>query len=52
MMEGPKEGPVCIDDLAEIAKRKLDRTAYHFCSSGADGEQTLRDNVEAFKRLL
>jgi (S)-2-hydroxy-acid oxidase len=42
--------PVCIDDIVEIAKRKVDRNTYHFIASGADGEQTLRDNVEAFGR--
>jgi (S)-2-hydroxy-acid oxidase len=42
--------PVCIDDIAAIARQKLDRNAYNYYVSGADGEQTLTDNVEAFKR--
>ena len=44
--------PVCIDDIAELAKQKLDRNAYNYYASGADEEQTLKDNVEAFKRLV
>ena len=44
--------PVCIDDIAAIATQKLDRNAYNYYVSGADEEQTLKDNVEAFKRCV
>ena len=47
-----KMAVVCLADLAKIAKKKLDRNAYNYFSSGADKEQTLRDNEEAFRRCL
>ena len=34
----------------EAHAREADENAWNFYSSGADVEQTLRDNVEAFKR--
>ena len=43
---------VCIDDIAEIAKLKLDRNAYNYYATGADEEQSLKDNMEAFKRYV
>ena len=41
---------VCLDDYEQLAKDKLDRNAYNYYSSGASNQQTLRDNVQAFKR--
>ncbi|XP_037089091.1 hydroxyacid oxidase 1-like isoform X2 [Pollicipes pollicipes] len=41
---------VCIDDLERSALARLDQNARGFYSSGADGEQTLRDNIAAFQR--
>lgn len=41
---------VCLADIAAIARQKLDRNAYSYFASGADEEQTLRDNVNSFKR--
>jgi len=34
----------------EAYAREADENVWNFYSSGADQEQTLRDNVEAFKR--
>ena len=42
-------GMFTLDDL-EAHAREADENAWNFFSSGADQEQTLRDNVEAFKR--
>ncbi|XP_037089092.1 peroxisomal (S)-2-hydroxy-acid oxidase GLO3-like [Pollicipes pollicipes] len=41
---------VCIDDLERSALARLDQNALGYYSSGADGEQTLRDNIAAFQR--
>ena len=43
---------VCLSDVAKIARRKLGLHAYSYFASGADEEQTLRDNEEAFKRCV
>ncbi|XP_077541250.1 2-Hydroxyacid oxidase 1-like [Haemaphysalis longicornis] len=50
-----KNGPanntiVTVDDLHRIALLKLDATVRDYYESGADMEQTLRENVEAFLR--
>ena len=45
-----KMAVVSLADIAQIAKEKLDRNAYSYFSSGADEEQTLRDNEAAFRR--
>lgn len=37
-------------DLEAHAKAALDRNAWGYYSSGANQEQTLKDNVEAFAR--
>ena len=37
-------------DFEAHAKAALDRNAWDYYSSGANQEQTLRDNVEAFAR--
>lgn len=37
-------------DFETHARKVLDKNALDYYSSGADQEQTLRDNVEAFKR--
>ena len=42
--------PVCIDDIREIASPKLDRNARCYYFSGAEEEQSLKDNINAFKR--
>eukprot|EP00112_Aurelia_sp_Birch-Aquarium-sp1_P009368 Seg2061.7 transcript_id=Seg2061.7/GoldUCD/mRNA.D3Y31 product="Hydroxyacid oxidase 1" protein_id=Seg2061.7/GoldUCD/D3Y31 len=43
--------PACIKDLEEFAKKTLPRNAYDYYSSGADDQQTLQENVSAYKRL-
>ena len=40
---------VSIKDFHENAKRKLDKNAYLYYSSGALSEQTIQDNVNAYK---
>ena len=37
-------------DYEAHAKKVLDKNAWDYYSSGANQEQTLRDNVEAFAR--
>jgi len=43
--------PVCLTDFEAHFLRTLDRNARDYFSSGANNEQTLRDNVEAFNRF-
>ena len=45
-----KMAVVSLADIAQVAKEKLDRNAYSYFRSGADEEQTLRDNEAAFRR--
>lgn len=42
--------PIRVDDFEYLAKKKLPRNAFDYYSSGADDEQTLKENVNAFKR--
>src|SRR5690606_22498459 len=39
-----------IDDLAELARRRLPRIVFDFLEGGAEDELTLRENREAFNR--
>ena len=40
----------CVKDFEQEARLKLDRNAWNYYSSGANQEQTLRDNVNAYNR--
>ncbi|XP_059841346.1 hydroxyacid oxidase 1 [Hypanus sabinus] len=42
--------PVCIHDFEKHAKDILPKAVYDYYSSGADDQQTLRDNTAAFSR--
>ena len=41
----------CISDFEKFARTHLDRNAWGYYSSGANKEQTLRDNEQAFFRF-
>ncbi|XP_048587238.1 glycolate oxidase 5 isoform X1 [Nematostella vectensis] len=43
--------PVCLTDFQDQAKDSLSKIAYEYFSSGAENEETLRENREAFKRI-
>ena len=40
----------CLSDFEAYARKVLDRNAWGYYSSGANQEQTLRDNEEAFRK--
>ena len=40
----------CLSDFEKYARTRLDGNAWGYYSSGANQEQTLRDNEEAFRR--
>ena len=42
--------PATVEDVRRIARRRLPRLAFDYIDGGADAEQTLRGNVEAFER--
>lgn len=42
---------VNIEDLRQIARRRLPRVAFEYLDGGADAEQTLRENVAAFQQV-
>ena len=46
----PANAMVCLAAFEAHAQKVLDRNAWDYYSSGADQEQTLRDNLEAFGR--
>ncbi|XP_077169389.1 2-Hydroxyacid oxidase 1 [Paroedura picta] len=43
--------PVCIADFEQHAKEVLPKSVYDYYRSGADDQQTLAENVDAFSRL-
>ncbi len=45
-----KVGMFCVADFEASAREALDRNAWGYYSSGANQQQTLRDNVEAYSR--
>ncbi|XP_038051631.1 hydroxyacid oxidase 1-like [Patiria miniata] len=42
--------PVCVEDFEPYLKARVSDSFWHYFRSGADGEQTLRDNPLAFQR--
>ena len=43
---------VNIEDLRRAAKRRLPRAVFDYIDGGADGELTLRENCQAFERIM
>ena len=43
---------VCVADFEKKAKQLIPKMALDYYCGGADDEQTLRDNMEAFKRFV
>ena len=41
---------MCIGDFEKIAQGKITENAWRYYSSGADGEQTLSENRNAYDR--
>lgn len=44
-------GPVNVTEFRELARRALPKMIFDFVDGGAEDEVTLRENVEAFKRI-
>ena len=44
-------GCYSIEDLRQLARRRLPRSIFDFYDGGAEDEETLRSNLEAFRRL-
>ena len=44
--------PVCLADFEAHFKTSLNKNALDYYSSGANQEQTLKDNMEAFTRYV
>ena len=43
---------VCVADFEKKARQLIPKMALDYYCGGADDEQTLRDNMEAFKRFV
>ncbi len=43
--------PVTITDFIPLAKAKLPKATFEYITSGSEDEVTLRDNVDAFRRM-
>ena len=41
---------VCVDDFEKYAKKRLPKMVYDYYSSGANGQTTLQENKDAYKR--
>lgn len=50
-MSAPDLGVYSVDELREIAKRKLPRGLFEFIDRGNDDEVAMRENVEALQRI-
>ena len=48
----PIYGIASVFDLAKLAKKKLDPLAWDYIDEGSDDERALRDNRDAFERLI
>lgn len=49
--EGGFTGAVAVNDFVELARAKLPQATFEYITSGSEDEVTLRDNVEAFRRI-
>jgi FMN-dependent dehydrogenase len=47
-----EDEPVNIREFEEIAKRVLPKMFFDYYNGGAEDEHTLRENMEAFKRIM
>ncbi|URD93357.1 hypothetical protein MUK42_32980 [Musa troglodytarum] len=47
-----EDGPVNLREFQELAKRNLPKMYYDYFSGGAEDQFTLRENVEAFQRIM
>lgn len=45
------EDPVNVNEFQELARQILPKMYYDFYSGGAEDEYTLRENVEAYRRI-
>lgn len=43
--------PVNVNEFQELAKQVMEKTYYDYCTGGAEDQHTLKENVEAFKRI-
>lgn len=43
--------PVNVNEFQELAREALPKMYYDFYAGGAEDQYTLKDNVEAFKRI-
>lgn len=43
--------PVNLNDFQELARLALPKMYYDFYSGGAEDQHTLKENVEAFRRI-
>src|SRR5688572_5392869 len=51
-LSDPIHGVASVFDLAKLAKKKLDPLAWDYIDEGSDDERALRDNRDAFERLV
>jgi isopentenyl diphosphate isomerase/L-lactate dehydrogenase-like FMN-dependent dehydrogenase len=50
--DDPVLEPACVMDFEPLARAKLDRLAYDYLAGGSEDEVALRDNREAFNRII
>ncbi|XP_072043293.1 2-Hydroxyacid oxidase 1-like [Amphiura filiformis] len=43
--------PVCVKDFEDFAQRNLPKYVYNYFAGGSSDEQTLQDNVKAYRRI-
>lgn len=45
------EDPVNVNEYQELARQALPKMYYDFYAGGAEDQHTLKENVEAFRRI-
>lgn len=51
-LENMSNKPVCVSDFEHQAKKNLPKAVFDYYFSGADQQESLADNVAAFKRYV
>jgi len=46
------EDPVNVNEYQELARQALPKMYYDFYAGGAEDQYTLKENVEAFRRIM
>ena len=52
MQETMENDPVNVNEFQELARQALPKMYYDYISGGAEDQFTLKENMEAFQRIM